>query len=76
MQIIKGKISLRTRLFLAMVLLVFTACLMILGATYFQYDAESETYNQFRMQRKEKQLLSQINYLASKNDLIFSSQEK
>jgi len=76
MQIIKGKISLRTRLFLAMVLLVFTACLMILGATYFQYDAESESYNQFRMQRKEKQLLSQINYLVSKNDLNAPSQEK
>jgi two-component system nitrogen regulation sensor histidine kinase NtrY len=76
MQIIKGKISLRTRLFLAMVLLVFTACLMILGATYFQYDAESESYNQFRMQRKEKQLLSQINYLVSKNDLNVPSQEK
>ena len=62
-EIIKGKISLRTRLFLAMVLLVLTACLMILGATYFQYDAESESYNQFRMQRKENQLLSQIDYL-------------
>lgn len=76
MQIIKTKISLRTRLFLAMVLLVFIACLMILGATYFQYDAESESYNQFRMQRKEQQLLSQINYLVSKNELYFSSQEK
>ena len=68
-EIIKGKISLRTRLFLAMVLLVFTACLMILGATCFQYDAESESYNQFRMQRKENQLLSQIDYLVSKNNL-------
>ena len=75
MQIIKGKISLRTRLFLAMVLLVFTACLMILGATYFQYNAESESYNQFRMQRKEKQLLSQINYLVINNDLTSSSQK-
>jgi len=75
MQIVKGKISLRTRLFLAMVLLVFTACLMILGATYFQYNTESESYNQFRMQRKEKQLLSQINYLVSKNNLNTSSKE-
>lgn len=76
MQIIKAKISLRTRLFLAMVLLVLTTCLMILGATYFQYGTESESYNQFRMERKEQQLLSQINYLVSKNDLKFSSQEK
>ena len=73
-EIIKGKISLRTRLFLAMVLLVLTACLMILGATYFQYDAESESYNQFRMQRKENQLLSQIDYLVSKNNLYNSPQ--
>ena len=73
-EIIKGKISLRTRLFLAMVLLVFIACLMILGATYFQYDAESESYNQFRMKRKENQLLSQIDYLVSKNNLYDSPQ--
>ena len=76
MEIFKTKISLRTRLFLAMVLLVFTACIMILGATYFQYNAESESYNQFRMDRKEKQLLSQINFLTAKNDLIRSSQKK
>ena len=76
MEIFKTKISLRTRLFLAMVLLVFTACIMILGATYFQYNAESESYNQFRMDRKEKQLLSQINFLTAKNDLIQSSQKK
>ena len=70
MRMIEGKISLRTRLFLAMVILVFTACIMILVATYFQYDSESESYNQFRMERKEKQLFSQINYLVKKNNLF------
>ena len=69
MPLIEGKISLRTRLFLAMVILVFTACIMILVATYFQYDSESESYNQFRMERKEKQLFSQINYLVKRNKL-------
>ena len=69
MPLIEGKISLRTRLFLAMVILVFTACIMILVATYFQYDSESESYNQFRMERKEKQLFSQINYLVKNNNL-------
>ncbi len=70
MRLIEGKISLRTRLFLAMVILVFTACIMILVATYFQYDSESESYNQFRMERKEKQLFSQIDYLVRKNNLF------
>jgi len=50
--------------------LVFTACIMILVATYFQYDSESESYNQFRMERKEKQLFSQIDYLVRKNNLF------
>ncbi|MBN09412.1 MAG: two-component sensor histidine kinase [Flavobacteriaceae bacterium] len=75
MRLIQGKISLRTRLFLAMIVLVFIACMMILVATYYQYGSESESYNQFRMERKEKQLRSQINYLVFQNSLSLSSSE-
>ena len=64
------QISLRTQIFISMILLVFIACLLILGATFFQYKNESKDYNLFRLNRKENQLRSQINYLVDKNSLI------
>ena len=53
-----------------MILLVFMACLLILVATSYQYQNESIDYNIFRLDRKEKQLRKQINYLVEKNDLL------
>jgi len=61
--------SLRTRLFLAMILLVLVACLMILGATYFQYQNEAADYNLFRLDRKENQVHRHVNYLVQKHGL-------
>tara|TARA_Y100000590_G_C15628716_1_gene980348 strand:+ start:39 stop:1439 length:1401 start_codon:yes stop_codon:yes gene_type:complete len=57
-----------------MILLVFTATLLILGSTYYQYRAESEQYNTYRQDRKETQLTKQINYLVNKYDLSFNYQ--
>ena len=53
-----------------MKLLVFLACLLILTATFFQYQNESIDYNIFRLNRKESQLKKQIDYLVEKNDLL------
>jgi signal transduction histidine kinase len=53
-----------------MIVLVFLACLLILAATYFQYQNESTDYNNFRLNRKENQLRKQIDYLVKKNDLL------
>tara|TARA_Y100000739_G_scaffold28627_1_gene21972 strand:- start:616 stop:2016 length:1401 start_codon:yes stop_codon:yes gene_type:complete len=55
-----------------MILLVFTATLLILGSTYYQYRTESEQYNSYRQDRKETQLTKQINYLVNKYDLAFN----
>jgi len=55
-----------------MILLVFTATLLILGSTYYQYRTESEQYNTYRQDRKETQLTKQINYLVNKHDLTFN----
>ncbi len=63
-------ISLRTQIFLSMTLLVLMACLLILFATYYQYQNESIDYNIFRLNRKESQLRKQINYLVEKNNLL------
>ena len=67
--------SLRLRIFLSMILLVFTATLLILGSTYYQYTTESEQYNKYRQDRKETQLTKQINYLVNKHDLTFNFDE-
>ena len=64
------RISLRTQIFISMILLVFLACLLILAATFLQYQNESIDYNIFRLNRKESQLRKQIDYLVEKNDLI------
>jgi len=58
-----------------MILLVFTATLLILGSTYYQYTTESEQYNKYRQDRKETQLTKQINYLVNKHDLTFNFDE-
>ena len=69
MSILQNKMSLRLRIFISMILLVFTATLLILGSTYYQYRTESEQYNSYRQDRKETQLTKQINYLVNKHDL-------
>ena len=74
MSILQNKMSLRLRIFISMILLVFTATLLILGSTYYQYRAESEQYNTYRQDRKETQLTKQINYLVNKHDLAFNYQ--
>ena len=63
-------ISLRTQIFLSMIILVLMACLLILFATYYQYQNESIDYNIFRLNRKESQLRKQINHLVEKNNLL------
>tara|TARA_B100000941_G_scaffold208212_1_gene152324 strand:- start:15 stop:1403 length:1389 start_codon:yes stop_codon:yes gene_type:complete len=51
------------------------ACLLILFATYYQYQNESIDYNIFRLNRKETQLREQINYLVEKNNLLNQKQD-
>ncbi len=65
----KNKMSLRLRIFISMILLVFTATLLVLGSTYYQYRTESDQYNSYRQERKENQLKRQINYIVDKYDL-------
>ena len=69
MKFLKNKMSLRLRIFISMILLVFTATLLVLGSTYYQYRTESDQYNSYRQDRKENQLKRQINYLVNKYNL-------
>ena len=65
----QNKMSLRLRIFISMILLVFTATLLVLGSTYYQYRTESDQYNSYRQERKENQLKRQINYIVNRYDL-------
>lgn len=56
-------LSLRTRIFTALVFLALVASLLIAGVTIFQYREQSNTYHEQRLERKENQLKKRISYL-------------
>jgi signal transduction histidine kinase len=58
-----GRLSLRSRIFLYMILLVVVASILIAAVTIYQYNEQSSDYHEQRLVRKETQLLSSINYL-------------
>ena len=60
----KGKISLRVRIFFSMILLTIFSLLLIVVATYFQYFAQNDDYNNRRLIRKETQVKSHLKSLS------------
>ena len=59
----KRKISLRTRIFFSMIVLTIFSLLLILVASYIQYENQTEDYNLRRLIRKETQVKNHLNYL-------------
>ena len=75
-----NRLSLRSRIFLYMILLVVVASILIAAVTIYQYNEQSKDYHKQRLERKERQLLSSIDYVlrettyervTEKLDLIF-----
>lgn len=58
-----NRLSLRSRIFLYMILLVVVASILIAAVTIYQYNEQSRDYHEYRLERKETQLLSSINYV-------------
>lgn len=58
-----NKLSLRSRIFVYMILLVVVASVLIAAVTLYQYNEQSKDYHKQRLERKEAQLLSSINYV-------------
>ncbi|SNY95173.1 His Kinase A (phospho-acceptor) domain-containing protein [Flagellimonas pacifica] len=56
------KLSLRSRIFVAMILLVVIASVLIAGVTIYQYREQSKDYHENRLERKEEQILQSISY--------------
>ncbi|MFV0571662.1 MAG: ATP-binding protein [Xanthomarina gelatinilytica] len=61
-----GKLSLRLRLFLAMILLVLLASILIAAVTIYQYNEEAREYHNERLERKEENIKESINYAIKK----------
>ena len=59
----KRKLSLSSRIFIYMILLVVVASILIAGVTIYQYNEQSQDYHRLRLERKEAQLISSINYV-------------
>jgi two-component system nitrogen regulation sensor histidine kinase NtrY len=55
-------LSLRIRIFLAMILLILLASVLIATVTIYQYKEQTEEYNQGRLDRKEEAVKASINY--------------
>lgn len=79
----KNRLSLRSRIFIYMILLVVVASVLIAGVTVYQFKEQSKDYHKQRLERKESQILSSINYVLDKTtypveseylDLIFKDE--
>ncbi len=57
-----GNLSLRARIFLAMILLVLLASILIAIVTIIQYNEEAQDYHQDRLDRKEENIKQSIDY--------------
>ncbi|WP_109851083.1 ATP-binding protein [Aquimarina sp. AU58] len=55
------KLSLRTRIFISMTILVLLASILIAAVTIYQYKEEAEEYHQGRLERKEERIQITIN---------------
>ena len=60
------KLSLRSRIFIAMILLVVIASVLIAGITVYQYREQSRDYHDDRLERKEEQIKQSISYTIKK----------
>tara|TARA_R110002073_G_scaffold57778_4_gene146674 strand:+ start:81334 stop:82794 length:1461 start_codon:yes stop_codon:yes gene_type:complete len=64
------KFSLRTRIFLAMILLVVLASVLIFLITIYQYNEQAKDYNAGRLERKESTIKSSINFELRKTTYV------
>ena len=67
---INRKLSLRSRLFISMIFLLFIAGLLIIVSTLYQYKSQTSDYHDKRLKRKEAQIKRHLGYLFAENDLF------
>ena len=62
-----NKSSLRTRIFISMIILVVIASVLIAAITIYQYNEQAEEYHNNRLERKEEAIKSAITYELNRN---------
>src|SRR5690606_17849078 len=57
------KLSLRVRIFIAMILLVLIASILIAAVAIYQYRGEAQNYHKDRLERKEENIKRHIDFV-------------
>ena len=57
------KLSLRLRIFIAMILLVFLSSILIAAVAIYQYNEETQDYHKQRLERKETAIIRSLNFV-------------
>ncbi|MEC7617696.1 MAG: two-component sensor histidine kinase, partial [Bacteroidota bacterium] len=70
----RPKLSLRARIFTALISLVVIASFLIAVVTIYQYREQSNQYHELRLERKEAQLKTRIDYILSQSPFPNSEQ--
>ena len=64
-----NKLSLRTRIFIAMIFLVLLASVLIAAVTIYQYNEQEEDYHVKRLERKEEAIKAALIYELSRDTI-------
>lgn len=70
-----ARLSLRSRIFAYMILLILVASILIALVSIYQYKEQSDDYHESRLERKESQVISNINYVINKETTYVVSPE-
>ncbi len=69
------RLSLRSRIFVAMILLVLLASVLIAAVTIYQYKEEARDYHRDRLDRKEKAIRKSIDFTIKKTSFEVSTEK-
>ncbi|WP_037318527.1 PAS domain-containing sensor histidine kinase [Salegentibacter sp. Hel_I_6] len=69
-----SKLSLSTRIFISMILLVLGASILIVGITVYQYKQEAENYHRERLERKEQAIRENIRFILASTTYLVNSE--
>jgi signal transduction histidine kinase len=69
-----SKLSLSTRIFISMILLVLGASILIVGITVYQYKQEAENYHRERLERKEQAITENIKFILASTTFLVNTE--
>ncbi len=69
-----SKLSLSTRIFISMILLVLGASILIVGITVYQYKLEAENYHRERLERKEQSIRENIKFILASTTYLVNTE--